>query len=171
MTYTRWHTRPSQKDLGCMVAPSSMDTNYCTVFTTVLYSIGDVQWVYTSGKTRQWEKEKGDFFCFFLFMYVIQHCFICRPQIPLCRRMITSNHATLALTARHANRSTRSHPKEKKDVMRKIPWKIRFFGKNFILGPSYLRSNVSIEMSIRRIFWYLTRHIQRKLVWEPKGQK
>ncbi len=23
VTYTRWHTRPSQKDLGCMAAPSS----------------------------------------------------------------------------------------------------------------------------------------------------
>jgi hypothetical protein len=41
---------------------------------------------------------KAGFFGFFLFIYFIQHCFICRaPQIPLCRRMLGTNAGRLRL--------------------------------------------------------------------------
>jgi hypothetical protein len=60
--------------------------------------------------------KRGDFVGFFLiFMYVIQHCFICPsppPQNPLCRRMLVSIPELLrllALTARRSNHPARSH--------------------------------------------------------------
>ncbi len=34
---------------------------------------------------------------FLFILYVIQHCFICRPQIPLCRRMLGPNPWLLRL--------------------------------------------------------------------------
>ncbi len=39
----------------------------------------------------------GEFFWDFFFFDCIQHCFICRPQIPLCRRMLGSNPGLLRL--------------------------------------------------------------------------
>jgi hypothetical protein len=38
-----------------------------------------------------------DFLGFFFYLYGIQHCFICHPQIPLCRRMLGSNPGLLRL--------------------------------------------------------------------------
>jgi hypothetical protein len=37
------------------------------------------------------------FWVFLFILYVIQHCFICRPQIPLCRRMLGPKPGLLRL--------------------------------------------------------------------------
>ncbi len=64
------------------------------------------------------DRRKGGFF--WIFMYDIQHCFICRlSQFPLCRRILGSNPGQLRL--RHwlslsdalTYHSARSHPKNK----------------------------------------------------------
>ena len=34
----------------------------------------------------------GIFIFIYFLVYIVQHCFICRPQIPLCRRMLGSGH-------------------------------------------------------------------------------
>ncbi len=52
-------------------------------------------------------KKNGDFLDFFLSVYYIQHCFIWRPQIPLCRRMLESNQGLLRL--RHWQSETLSN--------------------------------------------------------------
>jgi hypothetical protein len=59
---------------------------------------------------------RGIFLVFFLLMYVIQHCFICRPSDSTVSedagiepRTVT----TLALTARRSNYLARSHPRKK----------------------------------------------------------
>jgi len=55
---------------------------------------------------------KGGFFVFFL-MYVIQHCFICRPSdftVSEDARIEPRTVATLALTARRSNHLARSYP-------------------------------------------------------------
>jgi hypothetical protein len=56
---------------------------------------------------------KGRFLDFFLFNYVVQHCFICRPSdssVSEDARIKSKTVATLALTARRSNQSARSHP-------------------------------------------------------------
>ncbi len=50
--------------------------------------------------------KKGNFYRFFLFMYVIQHCFICRPLNSTLRRMLGSNSDCRDFGIE----STRSHP-------------------------------------------------------------
>jgi hypothetical protein len=63
-----------------------------------------------SGQLRDFPLYKGGFF---LFMYVIQHCFICRPSdstVSEDARIEPWTVATLALTARRSNHSDRSHP-------------------------------------------------------------
>ena len=50
---------------------------------------------------------------FFIFMYVIQHCFICRPSDSAVSEdagIEARTVATFALTARRSNHSARSHP-------------------------------------------------------------
>ncbi len=42
------------------------------------------------------EKKGGIFWINYLFMYVIQHCFICRPSDSTCRRMLGSTARTVA---------------------------------------------------------------------------
>ncbi len=52
-------------------------------------------------------------FCFFLFMYVIQHCFICCPSDSTVLEdagIEPRTDASLALTARRSNNSAISHP-------------------------------------------------------------
>jgi hypothetical protein len=61
---------------------------------------------------RYYKSFKGGFFGFFTFMYVIPHCFICRPSdyTVLEDAGIESKAvATLALTARRSNHLARSH--------------------------------------------------------------
>jgi hypothetical protein len=56
---------------------------------------------------------KGDLFLVFLLMYVIQHCFICRPSDSTVSEdagIEPRTVATLALTARRSNHLARSHP-------------------------------------------------------------
>jgi hypothetical protein len=56
---------------------------------------------------------KGDFFGFFLFMYNIQHCFICRPSdstVSKNAEIEPRTVATTALAVRRSNHSARSHP-------------------------------------------------------------
>jgi hypothetical protein len=56
---------------------------------------------------------KGDFFGFFLFMYDIQHCFICRPPdftVLEDAGIEPRTVATTALTVRRSNHSAGSHP-------------------------------------------------------------
>ncbi len=58
-------------------------------------------------------KEKGGFLSIFLFMYVIQHCIICRPSESTVSEDAGIEHstfATLALTARRSNHLAKSHP-------------------------------------------------------------
>ncbi len=43
------------------------------------------------------KKEERNTICFFLFLYIIQHSFICRPSDQLCRRMMGSNPGLLRL--------------------------------------------------------------------------
>jgi hypothetical protein len=55
----------------------------------------------------------GNFWGFFLFMCVIQHCLICRPSDSIASEDVgieSRTVATLALTARRSNHSARSHP-------------------------------------------------------------
>ncbi len=51
---------------------------------------------------------------FFFFVYVIQHCFICRPTVSTLLEedgiVKPMNFATKALAARRSNKSARSHP-------------------------------------------------------------
>jgi hypothetical protein len=59
------------------------------------------------------EIERGDFIGFFIFMYVIQHCFICRPSdtsVSEDAGIEPRTVPTLALTARRSNHLARSHP-------------------------------------------------------------
>jgi hypothetical protein len=56
---------------------------------------------------------KGGFFGFFLFMYDIQHCFICRPSdstVSEDARIEPGTVATTALAVRRSNHSANSHP-------------------------------------------------------------
>jgi hypothetical protein len=56
---------------------------------------------------------KGDFFLFFTFMYVIQHCFIWHPSDSTVSEdagIEPITVATLALTVRRSNHLARSHP-------------------------------------------------------------
>ncbi len=61
------------------------------------------------------ENHKGEFLGFFLFlffMYVIQHCFICRPSDSTVSEdagIDPRTVATMALTAGRPNHSARSH--------------------------------------------------------------
>ncbi len=60
-----------------------------------------------------WKLKNGNFFDFFLFMYVIQHCFICRPSYSTVSEdagIESRIVATLALTVRRSNHLARSHP-------------------------------------------------------------
>ncbi len=65
--------------------------------------------LYGHGQRR---KDKGDFRDFFLFMNVIQHCFICRPtDLSDDAGIEPRTVPTLALTARRSNQSARSDPR------------------------------------------------------------
>ncbi len=58
-----------------------------------------------------WKFQKGGFFeFFFYFMYVIQHCFICRLSDCTVSEDNGIEPRTLALTARRSNHLARSHP-------------------------------------------------------------
>jgi hypothetical protein len=55
---------------------------------------------------------EGGFFGIFLFMYVIQHCFICRPSDSTVSEdagIVLRTVAALVLSARRSNHSARSH--------------------------------------------------------------
>jgi hypothetical protein len=57
--------------------------------------------------------DQRGFLEFFLFNYVVQHCFICRPSdfsVSEDAGIESRTVATLALTARRSNQSARSHP-------------------------------------------------------------
>jgi hypothetical protein len=62
---------------------------------------------------------------FSFFLYVIQHCFICRPSaftVSEDAGIEPRTVATLALTARHSNHSARSHPHDAKlPIKAKMP--------------------------------------------------
>jgi hypothetical protein len=58
---------------------------------------------------------KAGFFGFFLFMYDIQHCFICRPStVSEDAGIEPRTVATTALAVRRFNHSVRSHPQRKR---------------------------------------------------------
>ncbi len=62
------------------------------------------------------ENSKREIYFYFLFMCVIQHCFICRPSDSTVSEdagIEPRTVATLALTARRSNQSARSHPLSK----------------------------------------------------------
>jgi hypothetical protein len=55
---------------------------------------------------------KGDFLNFFIFMYIVQHCFICRPpdsNVSEDAGIESRTVATFALTVRRSNHLGRSH--------------------------------------------------------------
>ncbi len=75
------------------------------------------------------------FFSFFLFMYVIQHCFICLPSdstASVDAGTETRTVATLALTARRSDHSAKSHSqlgKISSTVWMRSSWVLRVWRK------------------------------------------
>jgi hypothetical protein len=72
---------------------------------------------------------KGGFFGFFLFMYDIQHCFICHPSDSTVSEdagIEPRTVATTALAVRRSNHSARSHP----DILFHVIYLIRIGGGN-----------------------------------------
>ncbi len=64
-------------------------------------------------------KLKRFFFRIFLFMYVIPHCFICRPSdstVSVDAEIEPRTVATLALTGRRSNHWARPHPQTRLDL-------------------------------------------------------
>ncbi len=62
----------------------------------------------------------GDFLIFFLFMYNIQHCFICRPSDSTVSEdagIELRTVATTALAVRRSDHSARSHPQTRLDLI------------------------------------------------------
>ncbi len=65
-------------------------------------------------------KKKGEFFWFFLFMYDIQHCFICRPSDSTVSEDAGIEPRTVAtnpLAVRRSKHSARSHPQKIKKIL------------------------------------------------------
>ncbi len=63
---------------------------------------------------------KGEFFGFFLFVYDIQHCFICCPSDSTVSEdagIELRTVATTALAVRRSNHSVRSHPHTRLDLI------------------------------------------------------
>jgi hypothetical protein len=59
---------------------------------------------------------KAGFFGFFLFMFDIQHCFICRPStVSEDAGIEPRTVATTALAVRRFNHSVRSHPQRERE--------------------------------------------------------
>jgi hypothetical protein len=78
-----------------------------------------------------------DIHFFDFLIYFIQHCFICRPQIVLCRKRLgfkSWNVATLALTIRSSNLSARAHPLRISQPKCVLSFSEIFLGTLFSLG-------------------------------------
>jgi hypothetical protein len=73
----------------------------------------DLLFTFEAPEALLFRKVKGDYFWFLIFMYNIQHCFICRPSDSTVSKdagIEPSTVATAALAVRRSNNSARSHP-------------------------------------------------------------
>ncbi len=119
---------PSQRDTRRNRATTQLKfwalTNCGSPYTVVLYTWGAFRSVaaYRKGTVVANENSKGGIFGFFLFMYVIQHCFICCPSESTVSEdagIEPRTVAILAWTARRCNHANISRPLEVTKIIRK----------------------------------------------------
>ncbi len=51
------------------------------------------------------------------FKYFLEHCFLCRPAVPLCRRKLELSPVTFTFSVGRSDRSARSHPQSRLDLI------------------------------------------------------